>query len=71
MPPLLGDIWRLAIQVEDVFRNANERIAEKARELRMEPPIPFLCECSDGAALPGCSSPLPNTTRHEQRPSAM
>jgi len=22
-------------------------IAEKARELRMEPPIPFLCECSD------------------------
>jgi hypothetical protein len=33
--------------VEDVFREANESIAAKARELRMEPPIPFLCECSD------------------------
>jgi hypothetical protein len=32
---------------EDVFREANESIAAKARELRMEPPIPFLCECSD------------------------
>ena len=33
--------------VEDVFREANESIAAKARELRMEPPIPFLCECSN------------------------
>jgi hypothetical protein len=32
---------------EDVFRHANERIAEKARELELEEPIPFLCECSD------------------------
>ena len=30
-----------------VFREANESIAAKARELQMEPPIPFLCECSD------------------------
>ena len=32
---------------EDVFREANERIAEKARELELQQPIPFLCECSD------------------------
>jgi hypothetical protein len=32
---------------EDVFRDANERIAEKARELELAQPIPFLCECSD------------------------
>jgi len=35
------------VQTEDVFREANERIAEKARELDLGQPIPFLCECSD------------------------
>ena len=35
------------MRTEDVFREANERIAEKARELDLEQPIPFLCECSD------------------------
>jgi hypothetical protein len=35
------------VQAEDVFREANERIAEKARELELQQPIPFLCECSD------------------------
>ena len=35
------------MQPEEVFRNANERVAEKARELELLPPIPFLCECSD------------------------
>jgi hypothetical protein len=35
------------LETENVFREANESIAAKARELRMEPPIPFLCECSD------------------------
>ena len=35
------------METENVFREANESIAAKARELRMEPPIPFLCECSD------------------------
>ena len=35
------------MQVEDVVREANDRIAEKARELGLEQPIPFLCECSD------------------------
>ena len=35
------------LQTEDVFRSANERIAEKAGELGLKPPIPFLCECSD------------------------
>jgi hypothetical protein len=35
------------VQPEEVFRNANERVAAKARELDLLPPIPFLCECSD------------------------
>jgi hypothetical protein len=35
------------VQTEDIFREANERIAEKARELDLGQPIPFLCECSD------------------------
>jgi len=39
------------LKTEDVFREANERIAEKARDLQMQPPIPFLCECSDKRCL--------------------
>ena len=35
------------MKVENVFRNANESMAAKARELRLEPSIPFLCECSN------------------------
>jgi len=35
------------VKVENVFRNANESMATKARELRLEPSIPFLCECSN------------------------
>jgi hypothetical protein len=37
------------VQAEDVFRNANERVAAKARELELalDQPLPFLCECSD------------------------
>jgi len=35
------------VQAEDVFRNANERVAAKARELEIRSSIPFLCECSD------------------------
>ena len=35
------------MQAEDIFREANIKIAEKARELQMEPPIPFLCECTN------------------------
>ena len=35
------------MKVENVFRNANESMAAKARELRLEPMIPFLCECSN------------------------
>ena len=35
------------VQAEDVFREANERIGEKARELELQQPIPFLCECSN------------------------
>lgn len=35
------------MQAEDVFRNANDRVAEKARELGWRFPVPFLCECSE------------------------
>jgi hypothetical protein len=32
---------------EDVFRNANDHIADRAAQLAWSDPIPFLCECSD------------------------
>ena len=35
------------MEPEDVFRNANDRIADKAAEQAWNDPIPFLCECSD------------------------
>jgi hypothetical protein len=35
------------LEPEDVFREANERIAESARELGFQSRVPFLCECSD------------------------
>jgi len=35
------------VQAEDVFRSANDRIAEKGRELGWRFPVPFLCECSE------------------------
>jgi hypothetical protein len=35
------------VQVEEVFRSANDRIAEKGRELGWRFPVPFLCECSE------------------------
>jgi hypothetical protein len=35
------------VQTEEIFRRANERIAEKGRELGWRYPIPFLCECSE------------------------
>ena len=36
-----------SMRVEDVFREANERVAAKASELELAYPIPFLCECRD------------------------
>jgi hypothetical protein len=35
------------VRAEDVFRSANDRIAEKGRELGWRFPVPFLCECSE------------------------
>ena len=32
---------------ESIFRDANERIQERARELEFAPPVPFLCECGE------------------------
>ena len=43
--------WRPKLEPEDVFRETNERIAEKARELGFQFPVPFLCECSDQRCL--------------------
>jgi hypothetical protein len=34
---------------EAVFRNANERIESRARELDFPHSVPFLCECGDPA----------------------
>jgi hypothetical protein len=34
---------------EATFREANERIHERARELEFEPPVPFLCECGEAS----------------------
>jgi hypothetical protein len=35
------------METEDVFRNANDRIADMAAKLEWRDPVPFLCECSD------------------------
>jgi hypothetical protein len=35
------------LQVEGFFRDANDAIAEKAREIAFAGPVPFLCECAD------------------------
>lgn len=35
------------METEDVFRSANDRIAEKGRELGWRFTVPFLCECSN------------------------
>jgi hypothetical protein len=39
--------WRQKLEPEDVFRETNELIAEKAREFGFQLPVPFICECSD------------------------
>ncbi|HYY64014.1 MAG TPA: hypothetical protein VE688_05330 [Gaiellaceae bacterium] len=35
------------MEPEDVFRDANGCIADKADQLHWRDPVPFLCECSD------------------------
>ena len=35
------------MRAEEVFREANERVAAKAGELKFAQPLPFLCECRD------------------------
>ena len=35
------------VQTEDVFRRANEEIADLARQQGWRFPVPFLCECAD------------------------
>jgi hypothetical protein len=32
---------------ESVFRNANERIDQSARQLAVGDPVPFICECGE------------------------
>jgi hypothetical protein len=43
----LKPTWGSPVRAEDVFREANERVAAKAGELELAYPIPFLCECRD------------------------
>ena len=47
------------MRAEDVFREANERVAAKAGELELAQPIPFLCECRD----PHCFAPISLTLK--------
>ena len=42
-----GEMLSGLMETEDVFRNANDRIADMAAELEWRDPLPFLCECSD------------------------
>jgi hypothetical protein len=35
------------VRTEDVFRRANEQIADLARSHGWRFPVPFLCECAD------------------------
>jgi len=39
------------MEPEDVFRNANDRIADMAAKRGWRDPVPFLCECSDERCL--------------------
>jgi hypothetical protein len=52
-PPLSGKpAWGVhGMQTEDVFREANEKVAAKARELELDQRLPFLCECRDKRCL--------------------
>jgi hypothetical protein len=53
--------WHMGVhvvQAEDVFRSANERIAEKGRELGWRFPVPFLCECADTHCFARLELPL-------------
>ena len=51
------------MRVEDVFRDANERVAAKAGELKLDYPIPFLCECRD----PHCFAPISLTLKEYEQ----
>jgi hypothetical protein len=44
-----GSAERMAAN-EATFREANERIQQRAQELEFSEPVPFLCECGE----PGC-----------------
>jgi hypothetical protein len=35
------------VRAEDVFREANEKVAARARELDVDHRLPLLCECRD------------------------
>ena len=51
------------MRVEEVFRDANKRVAAKAGELELAYPIPFLCECRD----PHCFAPISLTLKGYQQ----
>lgn len=43
---------------EEIFRNANDQIADMARKRSWRFPVPFLCECSDRRCLGRVELPL-------------
>src|SRR6266576_6941942 len=45
--PLTNRYMGSIVQTEDVFRRANEEIADLARKQGWRFPVPFLCECAD------------------------
>ena len=51
------------MRAEDVFREANERVAAKAGELELAYSIPFLCECRD----PHCFAHISLTLEEYER----
>ncbi len=60
----------LSVDVEGFFREANEGIAGKARELTFSAPVPFLCECADATCKQMVSARIEeyeNARAHPQR----
>jgi len=47
-----------SLQPEDVFRSANDHIAQKGSELGWRFSIPFLCECSNRRCFTRLELPL-------------
>ena len=49
--------------VTEAFQVANDRIAESARRLAFDAPVPFLCECDSASCYETVRLPLPEYQR--------